>query len=226
MTNGKRRRGRPPSTEPSATQQQIIEFIRGYSDRHGYPPSLTEISDGVGRAYSSVKEALERLERLGFITRQPNVARSLMLTEKAGGKIAKRDRRRADRSLYVPLVGRAPAGEPLLSEENVEEEMLIPYWLLRRHEDGFLVRIQGDSMAPRLEDGDVVVVHPQPQAETGQIVVARVGDDDAATDVCVKVLRRQNGKITLTSLNPAYGDVDAEFVEVLGVVVGMMRAMR
>ena len=227
MTDGEKpSRGRPRATAPSPAQQQILDFIRGFSDQHGYPPSIPEIASGVGRAYSSVKEQLQRLERMGYITREPNVARSLTLTEKAGGKIARRDRRRSDRPLYVPLVGRAPAGEPLLSDENFEEEVLVPYMLLRRDEDGFLVRVHGDSMLPRLEDGDVVVVRAQPEAESGAIVVARCGDDESTSDVCVKQLRKKNGTLTLTSLNPAYGDVEAPFVEVLGVVVGVLRSLR
>ncbi len=226
MSDGEKKRGRPLGSTPSATQQQILDFIRDYDERHGYPPSIPEIAAGVGRAYSSAKEQLQRLERMGYITRQANVARSLALTEKAGGKIARGDRRRSDRSLYVPLVGRAPAGEPLLSDDNVEEEVLVPFMLLRRDEDGFLVRVHGDSMLPRLEDGDVVVVRAQPEAESGAIVVARCGEDESTSDVCVKQLRKENGTPTLTSLNPAYGDVDAPFVEVLGVVVGVLRSLR
>jgi repressor LexA len=205
----------------------VLDFVRGFIDEHSYPPSIPEIASGIGRTYSSVREQLERLERMGYITREPHVARSLTLTEKAGASPAHRGRRRrSDRSLYVPLVGRAPAGEPLLAGDNVEEEVLVPYMLLRRDEEGFLVRVHGDSMLPRLEDGDVVVVRAQVDAENGDIVVARCGDDESASDVCIKQLRKENGHVVLESLNPAYDSVAPAFVEIVGVVVGMMRSTR
>lgn len=227
MGDGTKRIGRPRATTPSEAQRQVLDFVRGFIDQHSYPPSIPEIATGISRTYSSVREQLERLERMGYITRERHVARSLALTEKAGAPPVQRGRRRrSDRPLYVPLVGRAPAGEPLLSDENVEEEVLVPYMLLRRDEEGFLVRVHGDSMLPRLEDGDVVVVRAQVDAENGDIVVSRCGDDESASDVCIKQLRKANGRIVLESLNATYGTVEPAFVEILGVVVGVMRSTR
>ena len=102
-------------------------------------------------------------------------------------------------AVKIPVLGRVAAGLPLLAEENIIDWEEIPEEMARTG-DFFCLKIQGDSMTPRICDGDVIVVRKQPDAESGDYVVAMVNGNDA---VCKK-LTKFDGGITLVSMNPAY----------------------
>ena len=123
--------------------------------------------------------------------------------------------------LQIPLLGRVAAGSPITAMEN----RIGTVGVSRDSAGGsdlFALKISGDSMSPRIYDGDVVIVKAQPDAENGQIVVALINGDDA---VCKKLIKYEDG-IALASLNPAYtpmyfsqSDIENYPVRILGVVV-------
>jgi repressor LexA len=114
----------------------------------------------------------------------------------------------------IPVVGVVTAGIPILAVENQEGTLA---W------DGepgcFALRVRGDSMiGAAILDGDMVVVRPQPTANDGQIVVARIGDE-----ATVKRLQRRNGEVWLLPENDAYEPIDGSEAELIGLVKAVIR---
>jgi len=122
--------------------------------------------------------------------------------------------------LRLPLIGRVAAGQPILAEQSIEDELALDPQLFTPTPD-FLLRVRGDSMRDAgIHDGDfVAVARSNGDPQNGQIVVARI--DDEAT---VKTFERRNGRIRLLPANPDYTpiDVDADLV-IEGRVVGVIR---
>ena len=182
-------------------EEQILTFIREYSAENGYAPSIREICAGVGlRSTASVNYHLKNLQQKGMLT--------------LGEKGRKRAIAAPQRPGQIPLIGTVTAGLPILAFENQEG---VISW------DGdpscFALRVRGDSMINAgIFSGDVVVVRPQPTADDGQIVVARL--EDEAT---VKRLRRRNGEIWLMPENEAYTPIDGAYAQIIGVVKALVR---
>ena len=111
-------------------------------------------------------------------------------------------------------MGVVTAGVPILAVENLEGTMP---WEGDPH--CFALRVRGDSMiGAGILDGDKVVVRPQPTADDGQIVVARIGDE-----ATVKRLRRRNGQVWLMPENDSYSPIDGSEAELVGLVKAVVR---
>jgi repressor LexA len=203
-------------------QQEIWDFLVGYVDRHGYPPTVREIGDAVGLASPSTVHAhLANLERAGLLKRDPTKPRALELSGR--GQRQAPDRHEQQRGL--PLVGEIAAGGPLLAEDNVEDYLAVPELIERRGAD-FLLRVKGDSMVEAgILDGDIVVVKREQTAENGDIVVALAGGDEAADEATVKRFFRENGRIRLQPENSALEPIYADHVQIIGKVTGVFRAL-
>ena len=205
------------STELTARQREIWCFVLDYSDRHGYPPTVREIGEAVGLASPSTVHAhLANLERAGLLRRDPTKPRALEL-------LAREKTTREPAELpKLPLLGQIAAGGPLLAEQNVEDEIAVPETL---HGD-FLLRVKGDSMIEAgILEGDVVVVQRAQDARNGEIVVALAGDDETADEATVKRFFRENGRVRLQPENSALEPIYADYVQVLGKVVGVFREL-
>jgi len=192
-------------------QEQVLEFIRQSVRDDGYPPTVREICTALGLSSPSTVHAhLANLERLGLIKRDPTKPRALDLVS------AYRPAR------PLPLVGRVAAGAPILAEENIEEMVEVPAFL-RRDDDDFVLRVQGDSMAEvGIYDEDFIVVHPGEDAVNGEIVVALVGDE-----ATTKRFFRDGRMVRLQPENRLYESiiVDADEVSLVGKVVGVLRKL-
>lgn len=219
-------------------QRRIVQTIRDAIADHGYPPSMREIGDAAGLAsLSSVTHQLGRLERHGYIRRDPGRPRALEvlldvdgtpLGEAASPTAAPSSRvsaipawhtgaDEAD-SVPVPWVGRIAAGGPVLAEQHVEDVMAIPRRLTGEGEL-FMLRVTGDSMVDAaICDGDWVVVRRQQSAENGEIVAALL--DEEAT---VKTLKRSGGKQWLLPQNPIYDPIDGDHATIMGIVTAVIR---
>lgn len=188
-----------PKSNPR--EEQVLNFIREFSAENGYAPSIREICAGVGlRSTASVNYHLKNLQQKGLLTQ--------------GEKGRKRAIAAPQRPGQIPLIGTVTAGLPILALENREGTIS---W------DGdptcFALRVRGDSMINAgIFSGDVVVVRPQPTADDGQIVVARL--EDEAT---VKRLRRRNGQMWLMPENEAYAPIDGTYAQIVGVVKALVR---
>ena len=223
----------PPTEAANLTprQRKVLEVIRDWVERFGYPPSVREIGDAVGlTSTSSVHHQLRTLERKGYLRRDPHRTRAVdvrgpddPVADEAGhvgldtvaGPLARRPE-----PAFVPLLGDIAAGGPILAEQAVESVFPLPREIVG---EGtlFLLNVRGDSMVDAaIRDGDWVVVRQQPVAENGEIVAAMI--DGEAT---VKTLRRRDGHAWLMPANPAYDPIPGDEATVLGRVVAVLRRL-
>ena len=206
----------------TARQQEIWGFLVEYLDGHGYPPTVREIGEAVGLASPSTVHAhLANLERAGLLRRDPTKPRALELI---GHRREQAQSARGSEERKLPLLGQIAAGAPLLAEENVEDEIAVPEPLGRGAD--FLLRVRGDSMINAgILDGDVLVVSKKQDARNGEIVVALVGDDEAANEATVKTFFREQNRVRLQPENDALEPIYADYVEILGKVTGVFRTL-
>jgi repressor LexA len=196
-------------------QQEIFDFIKKYSAKYGYPPTVRDIGKAVGLASSSTVHAhLANLERIGVLRRDPSKPRAIEMLDKAAQGV---------RSLVrpgLPLVGQVAAGQPVLAEENIEDYVQTPAFA--GGEDGeYVLRVKGESMKDAgILEGDLVVVKPQDTATDGEIVVALIGEE-----ATVKRFFRESDHIRLQPENEAMEPIRSRDVRVLGKVVGLMRSL-
>ena len=202
-------------------QQEIWEFLVHYVDSHGYPPTVREIGEHVGLASPSTVHAhLANLERAGLLRRDPTKPRALELTGRRSGAPAAVAGPRK-----LPLVGQIAAGGPMLAEETIEDYIGVPE-PLSHGGDEFLLRVKGDSMIEAgILEGDLVVVQRAQDARNGDIVVALAGDDETADEATVKRFFRENGRVRLQPENSALEPIYADYVQILGKVVGVFREL-
>jgi repressor LexA len=230
-----------PPTDPAnltPRQRKVLEVIRDWVERFGYPPSVREIGDAVGlTSTSSVHHQLRTLERKGYLRRDPHRTRAVDVrgpddpavdeARDAGGVAvevgvdsASGPLTRRPEPAFVPLLGDIAAGGPILAEQAVQSVFPLPREIVG---EGtlFLLNVRGDSMVEAaIRDGDWVVVRQQPVAENGEIVAAMI--DGEAT---VKTLRRRDGHAWLMPANPAYDPIPGDDATVLGRVVAVLRRL-
>jgi repressor LexA len=229
--------GPPDETGLTPRQRAILAVIRDTVETRGYPPSVREIGEGVGlTSPSSVAHQLGTLERMGYLRRDPNRPRALVVADApasvgtpeapagvgtSGGPVLhvvdEADVHRPE-AAYVPLVGRIAAGGPILAEQEVEAVFPLPRDLVGEGEL-FMLKVVGDSMIDAaICDGDWVVVRQQNTADNGDIVAALI--DHEAT---VKTFKRRDGHVWLMPHNPAYAPILGDEATIMGKVVTVLR---
>ena len=184
--------------------QLILEFVNAFVQENGFAPSVREIGAAVGlRSTASVSYHLQQLQEKGFL-------------QSPGVKGRKRAIVTSQRPGQIPVVGVVTAGLPILALENQEGTIA---W--EGDPSCFALRVRGDSMInAAILDGDMVVVRPQQNADDGQIVVARIGDE-----ATVKRLRRRKGEIWLMPENDAYSPIDGTEAQIIGIVKAVIREL-
>ena len=195
-------------------QQEIFDFIKRYSAKYGYPPTVRDIGKAVGLASSSTVHAhLANLEKAGLLRRDPSKPRALELLDKAADAV---------KSVVspggLPLIGSVAAGQPILAEENIEDYVQVPE-VAGGDEGEYVLRVRGESMKNAgILPGDFVVVRPQETAGDGEIVVALVGEE-----ATVKRFFREDDHVRLQPENASMEPIRSKDVRVLGRVVGLFR---
>ena len=192
-------------------QKEIFEFVKKYSAKHGYPPTVRDIGKAIGLTSSSTVHAhLGNLERLGLLRRDPTKPRAIeVLVDRAKAAVVPSG---------LPVVGQVAAGQPVLAEENIEEYVPVPP-IAGGDEGEFVLRVKGDSMVGAgIFEGDYVVVRPQETATDGEIVVALV--EDEAT---VKRFFKEEDHVRLQPENDTLEPILSRNVQLLGRVVGVCR---
>ena len=200
-------------------QQEIFDFIKKYSAKYGYPPTVRDIGKAVGLASSSTVHAhLANLEKIGLVRRDPSKPRAIELLDRAVGSAVESVRSVVRPGL--PVVGAVAAGQPVLAEENIEDYVQVPA-AIGGDEAEFILRVRGDSMRDAgILEGDHVVVRQQETATDGDIVVALVGEE-----ATVKRFHREADHIRLQPENDAYEPIRTTDVQILGRVVGLYRSV-
>ncbi len=192
-------------------QREILDYLDEFIQQHGYAPSLEEIGRRFGlSSLATVHKHLTNLQEKGFIRRAWNRSRSVELVPtRAGG-----------RTMELPLLGFVAAGAPI-EAITTAETIAVPDTLVGKL-DTYVLRVRGDSMIDeQIRDGDYVIVEDRKNAENGEMVIALLG----GFDVTLKKFYRENGRVRLQPANPAMQPliIDADRVQVQGVVVGVMR---
>jgi repressor LexA len=195
-------------------QQEIFDFIKRYSAKYGYPPTVRDIGKAVGLASSSTVHAhLANLEKAGLLRRDPSKPRALEMLDKAADAV-----KSVVAPSGLPLVGSVAAGQPILAEENIEDYVQVPE-VAGGDEGEYVLRVRGDSMKNAgILPGDFVVVRRQETATDGEIVVALVGEE-----ATVKRFFRESDHVRLQPENEAMEPIRSREVRLLGRVVGVFR---
>lgn len=191
---------------------KVMDYIRKFTEENGYTPSVREIGKECGiKSTATVHSYIEKLQNKGYLNKTDNKKRAVTIGKGSG--------------VNVPLLGVVTAGLPVFAYENYEDYYTFPVGEFKG-DDLFMLRVSGTSMIDAgIMDGDKIIVRRQQTAENGDIVVALVSEDEAAT---VKRFFRRDGQIVLHPENEALSDMifDPEQVSVLGKVVGLMRNYR
>ena len=213
----------------SLRQQKILDFIRRFSNDHGFPPTIREIGQDVGISSTSVVNYnLNVLEKKRHIERDKNVSRGLRLVEQGS---TPPQQRRQQQSMSIPLLGYIAAGEPIpVPDSSVDfglmgdETVSIPN-TLQDFDQMFALRVRGNSMVDALiNDGDIVILRYQQQAENGEMVAAWLRDEHETT---LKRFYLEGDRVRLQPANPYMEPMffAAENIEVRGKVVMVIRQL-
>jgi repressor LexA len=200
-------------------QKEILTFISDHIDSVGFPPTRNDISKHFGfRSPNAAESHLRALEHKGVIRIEPRHSRGITLTALSLSNLPAANVTR----IPLPLVGRVAAGSPILAQENIEHEYRVDPSLFssRPH---YLLRVEGDSMRDAgILDGDLLAVHRTPEAQNGQIVVARLDDE-----VTVKRFKRSGHQVSLlpenTEFQPIQVDLRRQELVIEGLGVGIVR---
>ena len=158
-------------------QAMIFEFIKEQQLAKGYPPSVREICSAVGlKSTSTVHSHLNKLEKLGYIRRDPTKPRAIeILNTNSTDDVTGMNQE----IIQIPVVGQITAGEPILAEQNIEEYIPLPSILVQGR-DNFILKVKGESMiGAGILDKDYVIVDKNNHASNAQIVVALINGEYA-----------------------------------------------
>ena len=196
-------------------QESVLAYLKDYVTEHGMAPTVSEIAQAFGLASPfGVTKHLAALQEKGYIDIASHKARGIRVIGKT--------KARGD-GLVLPLIGQVAAGLPILSEIATERHIVVDRYLFRPNPK-YLLRVHGMSMRDAgILDGDLIGVRPTPDAEHGQIVVARVGDDG----ITVKRLYRKGRSLRLIAANPDFAPIDPDPTEdfaIEGLYCGLLRA--
>jgi len=198
------------ATPLTKAQERVLNIVRDYIEENHLPPTLSEIAERLKINVNAVRAHLLVLDRKKVLRYVPNTSRGIELfTQKPKG---------------IPIFGYAPAGHPFMSQENIVDTFEVQKYV-SGSDDLFGVYVRGDSMKDaQLATGDLLFVDPKRDVQNGVIVVALVEGEPT-----IKWFYREGSMVRLVPANKKYRPImiskyDDNF-KVLGVVVGMMRAL-
>jgi repressor LexA len=193
--------------ELTARQAEVLQLIADFLQATGFPPTRAEIAKQLGfRSANAAEDHLRALERKGYIEMLPGASRGIRLREGLG----------------IPVVGRVAAGNPILAEQHIQGRFQIDPSLFKPRAD-YLLKVRGTSMRDAgIFDGDLLAVHRSSDARSGQVVVARIGNE-----VTVKRFKRQGNQVQLLPENPDFEpilvDLKRDLFAIEGIGVGVIR---
>lgn len=195
-------------------QRQVLGFVEDFCRAKGYPPTVREVAARFGIQPRAAADHLAALKRKGYLYREPGRSRGLALLSRLEEPVVE-----------VPILGRIAAGQPLGAAENLEGTLSLPRsWV--KGEEVFLLKVTGESMAPLLLPGDLVMVRVQPRVNRGEIAVVLVGEE-----ATVKRVYEEAGGLVLKGDNPEFPPLRfspeeaAELVQIIGKVTAVYRPL-
>lgn len=198
----------------SSKQLEILEYMKQEILSKGYPPSVREICSAVKlSSTSSVHAHLEKLEKNGYIRRDPAKPRCIEIVDDTF-QLSRRE------MAQIPVVGTVAAGQPILATQNITDYFPIPAEYAPNSEC-FMLKVKGESMINvGIMSGDQIMVEKTNVARNGDIVVALI--DDSAT---VKTYYKENGHYRLQPENDTMEPIIVDKVDILGRVFGVFRLL-
>lgn len=195
--------------EKNNKQMEIYNYIRSVSLQRGYPPSVREICTAVGlSSTSTVHGHLERLEKRGYIRRDPSKPRAIELLKENKVEM-----------LSIPIIGKVTAGNPILAFEDIEDTFTIPSQFIKTNKELFMLKVSGDSMIEAgINDGDLAIIEKQNTAINGDIVVAMI--EGEAT---IKTFYKEDDCIRLQPENKLLSPIIVNDCVILGKLAGIFR---
>jgi repressor LexA len=204
-------------SEPLTERQtEILKLIKDLTEVSGFPPTRAEIADRMGfRSVNAAEQHLRALERKGALEISAGSSRGIKVRERGGPKTG--------RLLELPVIGRVAAGSPILAEAHVQARYQVDPNLFTPRAD-YLLQVRGLSMRDAgILEGDLLAVHKTQDVRSGQIIVARLGDE-----VTVKRLRRRGNAVQLLPENPDFEPIEVDTREeqfaIEGLGVGVIRS--
>jgi repressor LexA len=201
--------------ELTERQSEILRLVRELTEVSGFPPTRAEIAERMGfKSVNAAEQHLRALEKKGAIEISAGSSRGIKVRDARGS--------RQGRLLELPVIGRVAAGSPMLAAEHVQERYQVDPNLFTPRAD-YLLRVRGMSMRDAgIIEGDLLAVHKTEEARTGQVVVARLGDE-----VTVKRLRRRGQSVQLLPENPDFEPIEvdprSDPLVIEGIAVGVIR---
>lgn len=202
------------SRKTDERQLKVLQFIHERVEAKGYPPTVREIGKAVDlSSTSTVHGHLSRLEKKGYILRDPTKPRAIELTRTGLEKIGVQPK-------AIPLLGIVTAGEPILAVEEATDFFPLPPNLSYEENSLFMLTIRGESMINAgILDGDNVIVRKQSAAQNGDIVIAMTDEDEATC----KRFYKEDDHIRLQPENDTMSPIILDNVTILGKVVSLYR---
>ncbi|MDA3972457.1 transcriptional repressor LexA [Enterococcus thailandicus] len=196
-------------------QIEVLRYIHEQVTRKGYPPTVREIGEAVNlSSTSTVHGHLARLEKKGFILRDPTKPRAIELTDLGLDQIG-------IKPSTIPMLGVVTAGEPILAVEDASDFFPVPPNLTSEEGSLFMLTIRGESMINAgILDGDNVIVRKQESAKNGDIVIAMTTENEATC----KRFYKEKDHFRLQPENDLLDPIILDEVVILGLVVGLYRS--
>ncbi|EOD01737.1 transcriptional repressor LexA [Caldisalinibacter kiritimatiensis] len=198
-------------------QLEILQFIKSEIQTKGYPPAVREICKAVNlRSTSTVHGHLSKLEKKGYIRKDPTKPRAIEVLDKdTDNNLPNKE------IIHVPIVGKVTAGQPILAVENIEDTFPLPVEFTE-NSDIFMLTVTGESMIDAgIFDNDYVLVRKQNYANNGDIVVALI--EDEAT---IKRFYKEKDYIRLQPENKYMEPIYVKELKILGKVIGVFRRLQ
>ena len=200
-------------------QKKLLDFIKIYYKDKELFPTFEEMKKNMNiKSKSGIHKLLSSLEEKGFIDRKPHKARALELKDIENNE-AQRD------EIQVPFLGRIAAGNPIEAITGSFEQISIPNYLINNNDENFTLEVNGDSMIDEgIFDGDIVVIKKTEYAQTGDIVVALIDNNE----VTLKKFRSFKNSIALEPANINYKTriFGEGRVKIQGKLVGLIRKFK
>ncbi|SEU07903.1 repressor LexA [Lacrimispora sphenoides] len=192
----------------SDKQKLVYDYIKQYVKQNGYPPTVREVADELGKSASTAQFHMQKLEELGHIVRDPAKPRAYELKELN------------NKTVDIPVLGTVAAGLPLYAEQNIREYFPIPAEIAKGN-DYFMLKVKGDSMIKvAIYNGDLILVSRQSYVDNGEIAVVLVNNE-----ATVKRFYKEDGYYRLQPENDLMPPIIVYNAEILGKVVGAFRTM-
>lgn len=210
-------------------KESMAQNIKRYMKKKNI--SRTELCEALGFNYSTLADWLHarkypRIDKIELMANYFGISKAALVEQHSDLQTRSLD---AMNVIKIPLLGRVAAGNPQEAIQEAEEFLYIPAMGNKRSEDYFALRVNGESMEPSLMDGDIAIIHIQPDVDSGQIAVVLIDNQDSTVK---RVFKSQDG-ITLVADNPTVfsprfftnDDCLTLPVKILGRVISIQREM-